>query len=361
MSVVWLKKKNTWKQVNEAEIWRELNTSGFSITQNNVCNLLRSDFVPHYNPLHDYFFQFKNKKWIDEINDINGEEDYIDQIANYVILENPVEHKDFKMHLKKWMIRSIRTIFENGYPNKHAIILVSPEEGIGKSFFCRFMCPEELQTYYTSNPTFKNDKDSQTTLVNKFIINLDELQQFKSEGSKLKSWLSQTEINIRLPYDRKDTLKYRIASFLGTTNEENFLREDLGYSRWICFRIKGTNPINSETKILLKQAWALAYYYFLQNPDLGNLTWEDHAILKENAEEFKMQPAEFEIIEKYLEPSSKDNGGEFMTTTDIMQYLYLYVGHSIKINKIMLGKALKKYGFERCCPKKIYGYWIKKI
>jgi predicted P-loop ATPase len=351
-------KKSTsqWDKVNDAELCSNINKHGIKVSLQTVQLILKSFFVVHYNPIKSYFLQF------DDL--VLPHQNYIKELASYVLLENssPEAFDYWYTHLKKWMIRSIRTVFETYAINKHALILSSDHEGIGKSYFCEFLCPPSLRPYYNSNPTVDNDKDAQVSLATNFIINLDELQQFKSGASKLKSWLSQTSIKVRLPYEKTDTIKHRIASFLGTTNELEFLRSGIGYSRWIGFRIVGTKRIDKFARDLLEKSWSEAYHCYKSDTESGELTREELDALQERSSEFLSKSIESEIIEKYLTSATKEEG-EFMTTTDILQYLQERIGISIKLNKIMIGKALSELGFERekfgkSSKEQRYGYLV---
>lgn len=236
--------------------------------------------------------------------------------------------------------------------------------GYRKKFFCEFLCPPSLRTYYNSNPIIDHDKDSQVALSTNFIINLDELKQIKSSSSKLKSWLSQTSVKVRLPYDKTDSVRHRIASFVGNTNDIEFLRSDMGYSRWICFRIKGTKHIGKNDVKLLEQAWFQAYNIYKSNSEDGELSKSDLQSIKAHSDIFQLRNSETELIEKHLSPSTKEEG-EFMTTTDILQYLQERVGNCIKLNTITLGRSLTEFKFYRVGYRignnVAKGFWVKRL
>lgn len=350
------KQSTIWLTVNEAEIWRELNKIGLKISCCNVQNLLKSNFVTNYNPLKNYFLNTKIS--------IQRFNDPIKELSNYVELKKNNEYELWYHHLKKWMIRSIRTIFDLNAINKHALILVSEKEGIGKSFFCDFLCPPELKKYYNSNPTIYHEKDFQNTLATNFLVNLDELQQFKYCALKIKSWISQTMVKVRLPYDKKDTVKPRVCSFLGSSNDENFLNKELGYSRWIYFNINNTKFIDKKAYHILNDAWAWAYHLYKIDPFSGELTKEEYKILQNRAEKITKNFSFYkeEIEKKVLFHIKKpiNNEGCFMTATEILHFLQKKCNGNMQgLNLISLGKILRKINVKRGCPKKNYGYWIE--
>lgn len=351
--------EGVWEQVNDADLCVSMNETGLKAPLHYLQMILKSYFVKRYNPVQDYFLRFDNQPITSSIN-------YIKELAAYIILEDKSKQSFnyWYTHLKKWMIRAIRTVLEPYAFNKHALILCSNEESVGKTHFCNFLCPSILRPYFTSNPTVDHSKDAQLALATHFIINLDELQQLKTSATQLKSWLSQESIKVRLPYDKTDTVKTRIVSFVGNTNDITFLRSSLGYSRWIGIRMVDTKrPPYSEANALLELAWCQAYHMYKLDAYSGELTKEELEEVKIRSTDFQIKSSEEELIQRYLSPSTKEKG-EFMTATDILQYIQNMVGTSIRLNSASVGKGLKSIGFERYNIKigkyYVYGYYVKR-
>lgn len=200
-------KKSThdWQSLNENSLYLEMQKKGIKISVNNLIAILKSDFVPHYNPIQEYFENLP--KW-------DGKTDYISNLANYVF---PLDRERFNHHFKKWCVRAVKCAIIDRYFNKQAFVLVHKAQNSGKSSFCRFLCPPELSQYLAED--ISNDKDARILLCKNFLINLDELSSLaKKEINTLKSYFSKDQINERLPYDRKNSILPRISSFIGSTN-----------------------------------------------------------------------------------------------------------------------------------------------
>jgi hypothetical protein len=97
------------------------------------------------------------------------------------------------------------------------------------------------------------------------------------------------------------------------------------------------------------------------SPKLYELTKEEITI--NDNWKYRVTTPEVELIHQYFFPSDKVEG-EFMTATNVMDFLSLYT--SIRITSERIGKALKYLGYERL-PKKDqgsnhvkYGYYIGK-
>jgi len=233
--------------LNENSLFRELQNVNISLSLSNLIALLKSDFVPQYDPLTDYFENLP--AW-------NGVPN-IQRLASFVKTRDQVV---WEKHLKKHLVRAVRCAIVPFYYNKQALILVDPRQNSGKSTFCRNLCPPALKDYIAEDIT--TDKDSRILLAKNFIINLDELALLsKKDINSLKSFMSKDQVNERLPYDRKSTILQRRATFVGSTNNIEFLSDETGSVRWLCFEIDSIDW-NYSKEIDMDQVWAEAYFLF---------------------------------------------------------------------------------------------------
>ena len=217
-----IKGPGVFKPINENNIYVKMQMDGLSFSINNLMALLKSDIVPKFNPFIHYFESLP--PWSEE-------QDYISQLGAYVDV-NPETRTRFDIHFKKWLVRVVKCAIEDNYFNKQAFILVHDKQNSGKSTFCRFLCPPVLSNYIAVN--FSIDKDSRILLTTNFLINLDELSTLsKFEINSLKSLFSKDKINDRLPYDRKNSIIPRRASYIGSTNQTEFLNDESGSVRWL--------------------------------------------------------------------------------------------------------------------------------
>ena len=352
-------KCDVWEKVNVSELRGHLDRHGISCSLDVIKCILRSFFVKQFHPIQSYFLSFEGSELNDDI-------DYILELSSYVKLKNRDASyaKYWYTHLKKWMIRAVRAVFERDGINKHALILCSPKENIGKSYFCEFLCPLSLISYYNGNPIISNEKDAQKSLIRNFIINLDELHHFRCNAHVIKAWLSQRYVNIRLPYQEDEITEPRIASFVGSTNDVAFLHSDLGHSRWICFEIDGTRYLDDHARSILERAWHQAYNLYKLDDKSGELTREELEEVLDHSDHFTTRTSESELISQYLTSSTKENGS-FMTTTCILKFLQEHMGTSVRLNTKLVGSALRELGFDRVKKRtnkgSLYGYFVEFI
>jgi hypothetical protein len=339
--------KEDFRPMNENNIFVRMQLDWVSLSLNNMIALLKSEIVPHFNPFWDYFT--KLPEW-------DGKTDYIIELANYVkVHEN--DRKRFDNHFKKWIVRMVKCALHDDFFNKQAFILVHDKQNSGKSTFCRFLSPPKLKNYIAENLSI--DKDSRILLTTNMIINLDELSTLsKVEINSLKSLFSKDKINDRLPYDRKNSIIPRRASFIGSTNQMEFLNDESGSVRWLCFVIEEIEwSYKDDVNIDLVYSQA----FHLLNSDFEfNLTADE---VKENEEmnkQFQIVTAERELIQKYMAPGTKEDHHQFMTATDILVYIKEFAPQVVNMNTINIGKSLKFLGYEKIKPKEmqVYGYYI---
>lgn len=324
-----------WEAMNENNIYRRLQKQHIKYSMSDLTSLLRSDFVEHYNPIKEYFAN--GKEW-------DGQ-DHIGKLGEYVIVDEEARPR-FNRMFKKMFVRSVACSLEFTF-NKHAFILVHEKQNSGKSTFLRWICPPDLQEYYTEN--INTDKDSLIALTENFIINLDELSTLsKMELNALKSVMSKDKIKVRIPYDRRPSLIQRRCNFVGSTNRIEFLNDETGNVRWICFAIEELNW-DYIKDINIDQVWAQAYYLFThsQNRYDYQLTVDEIEENEEANRQFLVRTTEMEMLQRFYIPGSEHDYDQFMSATDIIEALQKKVNTPIKLSNVQIGKSLAMLGFKR--------------
>ena len=240
------KRQNAFASLNENSLYIELQKHGVNISMDKLLSILKSEYVPRFDPFIHYFRSLPRYN-------AKREGDPIAKLAAYVSAAEPLP---FLFHFRKWLVRTVKCATIPDYFNKQAFILVHSEQNSGKSTFCRFLCPPSLSDYIAED--ISNDKDARILLCKNFLINLDELAVLsRQEINSLKSYFSKTQINERLPYDRKNSIINRTCSFIGSTNMDEFLNDETGSVRWLCFRINSINW-DYRAQVDINRVWAQA-------------------------------------------------------------------------------------------------------
>lgn len=337
-----------FKELNENNLFIKLQKDNINISLNHLIALLKSDFVTEYNPFTDYF---------ENLPEWDGNTDYIQNLCNF--LQTPDKDR-LERHFKKWLVRLVRTATDDHYHNKQALVLVSNKQNSGKSTFCRFLCPYELKDYIVEN--IGTDKDSLVAITENLLINLDELSTAdKNEINTFKSMFSKDKIKARLTYDKRASVHVRRASFVGSTDRWEFLTDENGSVRWLCFDISFIDWKYSK-EVNIDQVFSQAYHLLKKTSFDHDLT---AAEIKENDEvnkKYQVSTPERDLIQRYLRPSDPEKG-EFLSATDIIDYISNHT--KLKLSPANIGKEMKFLGYDRISKRFFglprYGYYAEKV
>lgn len=130
--------------------------------------------------------------------------------------------------IRKTLTAAVARIMQPGTKFDHMLIL-SGAQGIGKSTFFRLLGKD---WYSDSMGTFEG-KDAAELVQGYWIIEAGELTGLnKSEMNAVKQFLSKTEDVYRMPYGRRTAAFPRSCIIVGTTNDQEFLKDRTGNRRF---------------------------------------------------------------------------------------------------------------------------------
>jgi len=135
---------------------------------------------------------------------------------------------------RKTLCAMIARVFEPGKKFDQVLILEG-NQGVGKSTAVRILASDPWFTDATLNVT---NKDSVLTMGAVWIVELGELSGMKkADVDHLKEFISRTEDRIRLPYGKKIESFPRQCIFIGTTNNDDYLKDTTGNRRFWPVRV----------------------------------------------------------------------------------------------------------------------------
>ncbi|MBP7077473.1 MAG: PriCT-2 domain-containing protein [Bacteroidales bacterium] len=319
-----------YRELNENNLFIRMQKENVNLSLNNLISLLKSDFVVEYNPFREYF---------ESLPEWDGSRDYIQELCNY--LKTP-DRERLNRHFKKWLVRAVKTATDDFYYNKQALVLVSTRQNSGKSTFCRFLCPLKLQDYIVEN--IGTDKDSLVAITENFLINLDELSTAeKAEINAFKSMFSKEKVKARLTYDKRASVHVRRASFIGSTDRWEFLTDENGSVRWLCFDISEIDW-NYSKQVDINKVYAQAWHLLTQSKFEYELTVDEIAENDYINKKYQVSTPERDLIQRHLKPGTEDNG-KFFTATDVLEFLSNQT--MIKMSPERIGREMKFLGYER--------------
>jgi len=151
------------------------------------------------------------------------------------------------------------------------IVILEGLQGTGKSTLLRKLTGD---AWFSDAPMNIGDKDAVLTMQSKWLIEVGELSSMnKAEVETFKSFISQQVDRIRAPYGKRVEEHPRQCVILGTTNNEEYLRDLTGNRRF--WTVKTTGKIDhGHIEKVRDQLFAEAVAYY----NLGEPLWlEDEA------------------------------------------------------------------------------------
>lgn len=232
-----------------------------------------------FNPVKDYF---ESLTW-----------DGVKRVDNLMIDyfgSADVEYNKFT--IRKWLVAGVTRIYEPGKKFDNMIIL-SGATDIGKSsFFSNLAGPE----WFTDSLKAGDDKIVMEVMTGKLIAEFGELAGMrKADAEVIKHFLTKTEFNARMAYEKYATRHPIQWLYAGTTNSIEFLKDKTGNRRfWPIDVFKGSKDMWTDLIQERDQIWAEACHLYAAGEDI-NLTAAEK-LLAATEQETHMEIDELEQI-----------------------------------------------------------------
>lgn len=325
-------------------LYRELNNNGFRIGTGRLEKLLISDFVDEFNPFKEYFNNLP--EW-------DGK-DYILELSKMVKTD---DERFWQIALKKWLVGMVATTIKDNGKKNHTVIVLSGEQGIGKSTFIGRLLPPELRKYKYSGLINLNNRDSYILMTENIIIDLDEMASLnRKEEKSLKEIITKPNVKIRRPYGRVTEDLPRRASFIGSINDHQFLTDLTGSRRFLSFEV---SKFDIETPINYEGLYSQLMYLYKSDFNFC-FEGEENDEINQRNEKFRIKSDVEELILSKYTPCTKEETTIFKTATEILNDFRSEFGIQMGIsNSIQLGKVMKKYGFEQVKKTGVNKYALK--
>lgn len=342
--------EDPFSPLDENNLYFALYEFGFTKFKDELKALLGSSRIARFDPLVDYFNGLPKWKPADP--------DYIAELAGYVKTDN---QDWWELMFKKHLVRCVaQAVGKDGF-NKQCLTLVGKQND-GKTRFLDFLTPPALSEYARKGFDF-GKKEGLFSLVQNFLINLDELASFdkKDLNNEFKSVLSESSIRYTPKFSNFEATFRRRASFVATTNQMEFLTDETGNVRWIPFVINSINHDHGGkkgySKLNINKIWAQAFA-LLNNDFEHQLTPLEISQQELANKKFFRVSDEMDLISRHLKPAQKtDINAEFKTATGIKEYLETKT--SIRLYTNQIGKAMSSLGFERISGYDDNKVWLK--
>ena len=270
-----------------------------------VPTLVLSDKVEDYHPFHLYTDELP--KW-----------DGTDRVTPLLLR---VSDDALWLRGGRYWLRALTAQWmgiERTHANTLVPVLVSSEQGLGKSTFCRSLLPDSLRAYYLDNLNLAPGASPEKKLVKSGLINLDEFDKVSEKRQPdLKNLLQMMSV----PVYRGKRLGYvtepRLASFIATTNSRQILSDPTGSRRFLCVEV--TQMISNEG-IEHKQLYAQLKQEVLNGERDYLNKEEEKEVQRRNKAYYRQSPLEDVFHACFRQPEPEEEG-QWFTAAEIFRFM----------------------------------------
>jgi predicted P-loop ATPase len=140
-----------------------------------------------------------------------------------------------------------------------SVVLVSTRQGTGKSSLVESLAP--FRDWYSTVDLSTRDDDTSRLIRGRVVLEMAELRGLSNKDSEsVKAWMTRTEETWTPKYKEFSVTYPRRCVFVGTTNQNRFLRDPTGHRRWLPIRVAVTSKFIDWPRLRAEigQYWAEA-------------------------------------------------------------------------------------------------------
>ncbi len=308
---------------------------------------VESELAVDYHPVRTYLNKVRGQ-W-------DGQTDYIADFARRI------SSSDYCQRMVRIWLRAVVTQWlgaDTQHANAVMLLLVSQQQGLGKSTLFTSMLPREIADYYTDDFKINAKGNAYRKMVEFAIVSLDEFEKIGyRQMPELKSMMQTLKPSFIGAYQKSFNQLPRIASFVGTTNERHVLTDRTGSRRFLILEPEGI--INAEG-IDHDQLYAQVLY---EIEELRLPHWfskEDEAEMeRQNKDYYVLTDVERLFLQYFTVPENEDEG-QFMSGPEIMRELEKHSQKTMAgVTKNAFGRSMTRLGVKRVGHHETDGYLVK--
>lgn len=243
------------------------------------------------------------------------------------LFETLQEREDFSPQLKriviyKWLLSAVAAaLIPRGFRARGVLTLQGPQ-GIGKTrWVMELVADTELRERLIKidHHLDPHNKDSILGAITHWIVEIGELDSsFKKDVARLKGVLTSDSDKVRRPYAKTESEYQRRTVFCATVNEENFLVDHTGNTRWWTLPVVG---INYQHGIDMQQVFA-QLAVDLDNGAEWWLTKDEESLLERHNSEHRSVSLMRERLIAELDMTRRDESSNpSMGTVEVLSQL----------------------------------------
>ena len=337
-----------WQTISDRVVntlWRILSREK-KVKVDDIWRVIGSDFVPMFNPFTFY---------LEHLPPWDGQDYILGMSVSVSVKGDTAMQMRFYEYLKKWLVGMVAGWVDAQVVNNVILVLIG-EQGAYKTTWFQYLLPPDLRRYFRIKTNSSHTtKDDLLALTQYGLVCYEELDAMTPRDlNQLKSAVTMTSVDERIPYDRYPDHRPHVASFCGTGNNVQFLSDSTGNRRWLPFEVES---IDSPREKPFDYANIYAQAYALYRQDFRY--WFSRTEIEQLAvhnRQFETPRLEQELVQMYFRVPSEREPGEFMPVALALQIVSANIVQ--KLSTVVLGRAFVEQGFPKVVQRHARGYLV---
>ena len=341
---------NPWKLIDKRQLnsinCRIQDEGEIFVLSSYVKQRVESELAVDYHPVRAYLNKVRGQ-W-------DGKTDYIADFARRI------SSSDYCQRMVRIWLRAVVTQWlgaDKQHANAVMLLLISPQQGLGKSTLFTSMLPPEIADYYTDDFKINAKGNAYRKMVEFAIVSLDEFEKIgRKQMPELKSMMQTLKPSFIGAYKKNFNQLPRIASFVGTTNERHVLTDRTGSRRFLILEPDGI--INVES-IDHDQLYAQVLHEIEDEKLPHWFSKDDEAEMEKHNKDYYVLTDVERLFLRYFSIPEREGEGTFMSGPEIMQELEKHSQKTMAgVTANAFGRSMTRLGVRRVGHHDTDGYWV---
>lgn len=253
--------------------------NGMSISPDKLLLIIkRIGYNNKFNPWQDYLMAAW-RKWRNTHREGNIT-DMVNVLMDCLEFQPTANIPVSRVLLTKWAVMACRLAFNtldgDNVVSPQGILVLQGPQGIGKTHLLYTLAPSKdmVQEGVCLDP---RDKDSVAQATSYAIVELGELARTMKEINALKAFFTRPKDTYRVPYGRATNEYPRFTSYIGTTNDRQFLKDETGDRRYWVLELQNIDREKLNKTVRAVDFWGYAMHLAFTEKVDYRLTREERA------------------------------------------------------------------------------------
>lgn len=278
-------------------------------------------------------------------------------LSDYLGAEGPKEY--IKTIGSKTLVAMVARIYRPGIKFDQVLILEG-KQNIGKSYTARILAGDD---WFSDSSLNIADKDAVVNMQGVWVYELGEMAVMnRFHVNQMKEFISRSTDRIRPPYGKRMISYPRQTIFIGTTNNDEYLKDKTGNRRFWPVKVGVTKEVDLEwlredrDQLLAEavQRFLNGETLYIDNPDIRDIT-EKEQLQRVESDELESMISEYLNNLKIKNTEIEEKSGKWLLgshgpfrISDLMENSTIFTGlKNDRQTQMRVAGCLKNLGFDK--------------